>query len=352
MPAPPCAPALPQAHFLGFQAAAGLHELQWHVQLVAKLRALLASLTQHSNLVHTLSLVQAWFPTANFTTPTQAQEVYLYAEPSIALITDAALQSFRAASTAQPFLFRSCMAGRVWRSGAVQIVQNLKIIPNTVHPRSSLADEQLDTLCEVVYLPVYDACRAFHQAPVAVLEALFSVRAEDGMAVADFISFAGRVLGQLQLSLSSPVQAPLPAKAPAFVNRRRKRAELESADDIQQPHQQKPHQPDHAGEWCSSSSREELAATATATTGTAGSTAANNGQQPSAPTSTAAMADAAVVVGTAALAAAAAAAAPPPQAPAPATSSPTHGSGMPARRSTSLQRTKSMRFMHPSDASE
>lgn len=33
------------------------------------------------------------------------------------------------------------MPGKVWRSGAVQIVQNLRILPPTLHPRSQLSGE-------------------------------------------------------------------------------------------------------------------------------------------------------------------------------------------------------------------
>ncbi|PNH05743.1 hypothetical protein TSOC_007971, partial [Tetrabaena socialis] len=38
-----------------------------------------------------------------------------------------------------PVFFRNSMPGKVWRSGAVQIVQNLRILPPTLHPRSQLS---------------------------------------------------------------------------------------------------------------------------------------------------------------------------------------------------------------------
>lgn len=94
------------------------------------------------------------------------------------------------------------MPGRVWRTGNVQVVQNLKIIPNCLHPRNKLDDAHVDRLAELVYIPVYDSARP-HGGPVAVLEALLSFNSTDSMLVANFISFVGAALSCLKVRGSS-----------------------------------------------------------------------------------------------------------------------------------------------------
>lgn len=98
------------------------------------------------------------------------------------------------------------MPGRVLKSGCVQVVQNLRIIPDVLHPRSRLTDAAADEVGEVVYVPVYDIMRP-HSGPVAVLEALLSARATDSMLVANFISAAGTALAALQVSSGCPWHA-------------------------------------------------------------------------------------------------------------------------------------------------
>jgi sensor c-di-GMP phosphodiesterase-like protein len=90
------------------------------------------------------------------------------------------------------------MPGRVLRSGCVQVVQNLRIIPDVLHPRSRLSEAVADEVGEVVYVPVFDTTRP-HVGPVAVLEALLLARATDSMLVANFISIAGSALSALQV---------------------------------------------------------------------------------------------------------------------------------------------------------
>jgi hypothetical protein len=90
------------------------------------------------------------------------------------------------------------MPGRVLRSGCVQVVQNLRIIPDVLHPRSRLSEAVADEVGEVVYVPVFDTTRP-HVGPVAVLEALLLARATDSMLVANFISVAGSALAALQV---------------------------------------------------------------------------------------------------------------------------------------------------------
>jgi hypothetical protein len=90
------------------------------------------------------------------------------------------------------------MPGRVLRSGCVQVVQNLRIVPDVLHPRSRLSEAVADEVGEVVYVPVFDPTRP-HVGPVAVLEALLLARATDSMLVANFISIAGSALSALQV---------------------------------------------------------------------------------------------------------------------------------------------------------
>lgn len=81
----------------------------------------------------------------------------------------------------------------------MQVVQNIRIIPEVLHPRCRLPEPvAAGVVGEVVYIPVYDL-QAPHAGPVAVLEALLSATATDSMLVANFISVAGNVLSCLQV---------------------------------------------------------------------------------------------------------------------------------------------------------
>lgn len=90
------------------------------------------------------------------------------------------------------------MPGRVLKSGCVQVVQNLRIIPGVLHPRNRIADSVADLVGEVVYVPVYCTSRP-HVGPVAVLEAVLSAHATDAMLVANFISIAGTALSAMKV---------------------------------------------------------------------------------------------------------------------------------------------------------
>jgi hypothetical protein len=90
------------------------------------------------------------------------------------------------------------MPGRVLRSGCVQVVQNLRIIPEVLHPRCRLPEAMAAGVGEVLYIPVFDL-HAPHAGPVAVLEALLSATATDSMLVANFISVVGNVLSCMQV---------------------------------------------------------------------------------------------------------------------------------------------------------
>lgn len=80
----------------------------------------------------------------------------------------------------------------------MQVVQNLCIIPEVLHPRCRLPDAASAAVGEVLYIPVYDL-HTPHAGPVAVLEALLSATATDSMLVANFISVVGNVLSCMQV---------------------------------------------------------------------------------------------------------------------------------------------------------
>jgi hypothetical protein len=90
------------------------------------------------------------------------------------------------------------MPGRVLKSGCVQVVQNLRIIPDVLHPRCRLPEAMAVGVGELLYIPVYDM-HAPHAGPVAVLEALLSATATDSMLVANFISVMGNMLSCVQV---------------------------------------------------------------------------------------------------------------------------------------------------------
>ncbi len=79
-------------------------------------------------------------------------------------------------------------------------VQNIHIIPPSLHPRSRLADLQARRVAEIVYVPVYDPSGSHPYAPVAVLEAFCAADATDSMLVANLISFIGSLLTSVQVT--------------------------------------------------------------------------------------------------------------------------------------------------------
>lgn len=103
------------------------------------------------------------------------------------------------------------MPGRVWQTGSVQVVQNIGIIPPSIHPRCALQEAQLQAAAEVCYIPVYDICRP-NDGPAAVFECILSSTAADTMLVATLISYIGTVLCTQKVGSrkSRPCLLPLP----------------------------------------------------------------------------------------------------------------------------------------------
>eukprot|EP00879_Flechtneria_rotunda_P016787 GHRR01017570.1.p1 GENE.GHRR01017570.1~~GHRR01017570.1.p1 ORF type:complete len:206 (+),score=32.77 GHRR01017570.1:550-1167(+) len=149
-------------------------------------------------LLHILSLwPQVWRP-AGCQGGLDPLQMRLYADPELFLLGDTNFATFRLSSCKTTQFGHQGMPGRVLKSGCVQVVQNLRIIPDVLHPRSRLSEPVADHVGEIVYIPVFDTLHP-HIGPVAVLEALLSARATDSMLVANFISLAGTVLSSLQV---------------------------------------------------------------------------------------------------------------------------------------------------------
>ena len=59
--------------------------------------------------------------------------------------------------------------GKVWESGAVQVVQFADSLPGDVHPRARLPGELAGRIGEAIYLPVYDRSGQGAPAPALAL---------------------------------------------------------------------------------------------------------------------------------------------------------------------------------------
>lgn len=178
--------------------------------------------------VHNISCLQVWMP-ALHQTGVEALHKQLYSDPELFIMGCAALASFRLSSCQSMQWGHQGMPGRVLRSGCVQVVQNLRIIPDVLHPRCRLPEAVADEVGEVVYVPVYDL-QCPHAGPQAVLEALLSSRATDSMLVANFISVAGNVLSALQLSLSNPL--PQPVRRSKLEGRKPRPVHIDSSPEL------------------------------------------------------------------------------------------------------------------------
>lgn len=171
-------------------------------------------------------ILQAWLPAKG----TSAEDFTLHSEPRVAVVTDPRFAAFRLRSCHNPVQFRNSMTGRVWRTGATQVVQNLRLVPPTMHPRLYLSDADLDCLGEALYIPVYDSYRV-GAGPITVLEALLPAHSQHPICSADLLSFISAGLATLKLSVSDPVAQPIRRSA---LCGRRARAPPDSAPDLQE----------------------------------------------------------------------------------------------------------------------
>lgn len=191
------------------------------VGLVQKLGLLFQAVSHKFVTKSSICLCQAWLAATSSAAgggngDTATGDFALYS-PQPAIVGDPLFSALRLKSSQQPVKHSNSMPGKVWRSGAVQIVQNVRILPPSLHPRSQLTEEALELLSEALYIPIYDLARP-HKGQVCILEVLLSSRSTETMLVAEFISFVGSVLTPLELSLSNPI--PQPIKRSVLTGRR------------------------------------------------------------------------------------------------------------------------------------
>ncbi|GLC35524.1 hypothetical protein PLESTB_000198300 [Pleodorina starrii] len=212
-----------------------LAEVQWKIELSAKLAAILEKLRERFAKSQNVCLCQTWVGAdgCDAAFPNNL-EVTLWADPRLAIVLDPLFQDLRVKSCQGPVFFRNSMPGKVWRSGAVQIVQNLRILPPSLHPRSQLSEEALERLAEALYIPIYDLSRPA-RGQICVLEVLLSTRATEAMLVADVISFIGNLLTALHLSLANPVQQPVRRSVLSGRRARAPDSDGEASDDEASP---------------------------------------------------------------------------------------------------------------------
>lgn len=130
-------------------------------------------------------------------------------------------------SCSAPLAFSKGLAPRVARSGSVQVVQSLRIIPPSMHPRAALCAGAMSRVSEVLYLPLFDSSRAGH-GPVAVLEAFMSVRSVAPCQPADLISYVASAASDLGMSVHTP-EAEEPVEAMSMLRGRRARPSHDAA---------------------------------------------------------------------------------------------------------------------------
>jgi hypothetical protein len=169
---------------------------------------------------------------------------------------DSQFESFRNSSCSQPLLYRDGLAPRVGRSGSVQVVQSLRILPPSLHPRCFLtceygptlnreirlgeparshhlhlhspvcAGELMARLSESIWVPIFDLSHPSVGA-IAVIEAFISSKAPESMLLADFISYVSSAVPHLNLSVTSP--EPQPERKSTLSSSRRAAAPQDSS---------------------------------------------------------------------------------------------------------------------------
>lgn len=186
-----------------------------------------------------LSCLQVWMPAIN-QEGLDALQKQLYSDSELCIMGSPALMAFRLSSCQSMQFGHQGMPGRVLKSGCVQVVQNLRIIPDVLHPRCRLPEAMAVGVGELLYIPVYDL-HAPHAGPVAVLEALLSATATDSMLVANFISVMGNMLSCVQLSLSNPL--PQPVRRSKLEGRKPRHIHPSSSQDLTHAQQHLQQQP-------------------------------------------------------------------------------------------------------------
>jgi hypothetical protein len=194
-PAPPPAPAAQHAPFLH----------AWATSVAPRIGAVLARLAT-LEVSRGLALAQVWTYLPVLTEGRQA----LRAEPQC-LLGDAALAPFHEACAREGVAVSALgPQGKVWESGAVQVVQRVDSLAADAHPRALLGAAAA-ALGEVCWLPIYDATPGTAaRGVVAVLELAMRARGSDAMVVANAISAVSDLLAAQGLALGAPAPPPAP----------------------------------------------------------------------------------------------------------------------------------------------
>lgn len=200
-PPSPAAPPSQQQHLAFLQG--------WKSSIAPKLQQLL-TLLAGQEVACNLAVAQIWTYL-----PVLTEGRQLLKAEQLCLLGDASLQGFHI-GCAQEGVTVSQLGpmGKVWESGAVQVVQCADSLSCDAHPRNRLPGELSGRIAECVYLPVYDRTGQVSQGVLAVVELLVRSQAADYMVVANAISCVTHLMEALQLSLSNPHQQQH-ASAPA-----------------------------------------------------------------------------------------------------------------------------------------
>lgn len=180
----------------------------WKANVAPKLAQML-QLLQQKEVATSFSIAQIW---TYLPVLTEGRQI-LKAE-QLCLLGDPELQHFHAACTQEGVTVSQLgPMGKVWESGAVQVVQCAESLSEETHPRNRLPGELSRRIAECIYVPVYDRTGQVSQGVLAVVELLVQAQAHDPMVVANAISCLTHVMEALQLSISNPHQQQ--AGAPA-----------------------------------------------------------------------------------------------------------------------------------------
>lgn len=217
--------------------SASTRNMAWLQSLQQKLLILFKAISLQFSLKN-FCIVQAWICWEGASSGKLVRK--LYTDPVLVLLGDGRFNEFRSKSMHSVLDPMASMPGRVWRTGAVQVVQNAGMMPPGLHPRGQMSEGDLSRVAEVIYIPLFDMARP-NEGPQGVLEAVLSRDATDPMLVANFISFVGATLLAMRLSLCSP--APHPVHKSCLAGRRLREAKDE----------------DEIGEKCREDGREESA---------------------------------------------------------------------------------------------
>ncbi|KAL4444346.1 hypothetical protein ABPG75_012083 [Micractinium tetrahymenae] len=182
----------------------------WKTHITPKITQLL-TLLAGQEVARNLAVAQVW---TYLPVLTEGRQI-LKAE-QLCLLGDAELQGFHE-GCAQEGVTVSQLGpmGKVWESGAVQVVQQAQSLSSDVHPCNRLPGPLCNRIEECIYVPLYDRSGQVSQGVLAVVELLVRAGSHDYMVVANAISCVSHIMDALQLSLSNPHAQQQQPAAPA-----------------------------------------------------------------------------------------------------------------------------------------